>query len=59
MRGALYINAADLEAVHKKGNEIAARGRLFWVETSDECVTEPRLEAVSSFSIGEVSNVVF
>ena len=58
MRGALDINAADLDAVHK-GERDCRQVAAFWVETSDECVTEPRLEAVNSFSIGEISHVVF
>ena len=58
MRGPLDIDAADLDPVHR-GERDCCEMAAFRLEASNECVTESQLEAVSSFSVGEVLNVVF
>ena len=46
----LDISAADLDPAYRR-KRYCHKVAALWVEASDECITEPRLEAVNSFSV--------
>jgi hypothetical protein len=52
----LDINAADLNPAHE-GKRDCHKMAAFRVEASDECLAEPRLEAINRFPGLEISDV--